>query len=347
MESVEWGEFLLGDLFEIKKTQGFNSIHLNSGSGFDYVTRTSQNQGVLRTTGIVENKKVNPSGVWSLGLLQMDFFFRNNPWYAGQFVRQITPKIEINPRIALFLTTFLNKKKDELLSVLVRDVDEKFRKTKVQLPVKDGSIDFNFMEDFVDEIRDIRRERMEEYLGLIEKGASSDISVLFQDIEWRSYEIRDLFEISRGNISNQKGLVKDESGISLIVQNDNDNGYAGKYDIGSNKSFKSGSIVVGRQTGVVYYQDEDFITTDGVLVLTRKNKTSEGKEAGLFLASALSNLTKSFNYNNTVSAEKLMKLVIKLPYRDDDIDIECMSKIVRSIWRSNSELCMNLISSKQ
>ena len=91
---------MLGDLFEIQKTRGFNASALTEGDTYDYVTRTSMNQGVLRTTGFVNKENINNAGTWSLGLLQMDFFYRSKPWYAGQFVRKIAPKIEIPEEVA-------------------------------------------------------------------------------------------------------------------------------------------------------------------------------------------------------------------------------------------------------
>lgn len=60
----------------------------------------------------------------------MDFFYRRKPWYAGQFVRKITPKITIKDSSILFFTTLLNKQKSRLLSVLVRDVDDVFMQQK-------------------------------------------------------------------------------------------------------------------------------------------------------------------------------------------------------------------------
>lgn len=78
MKSVEWGEYRLGDLFEIGNTLSFNADKLVDGDMYDYVTRTSFNQGVLRTTGFINAENINPSGTWSLGLLQMDFFYRKN-----------------------------------------------------------------------------------------------------------------------------------------------------------------------------------------------------------------------------------------------------------------------------
>ncbi|GHP35947.1 type I restriction modification protein [Helicobacter pylori] len=157
---LTWQSFKLGDLFEIEKTLSFNKDALTQGQDYDYITRTSQNQGVLQTTGFVNAENLNPPFTWSLGLLQMDFFYRKKSWYAGQFMRKITPKTEIenkiNLRIAHYFTTLLNALKRPLLSVLVRDIDKTFREQKIQLPLKptantqtlDG-IDFNFMSTLI------------------------------------------------------------------------------------------------------------------------------------------------------------------------------------------------------
>ncbi|KAA6495417.1 restriction endonuclease subunit S [Helicobacter pylori] len=153
---LTWQHFKLGDLFEIEKTLSFNKDALTQGEDYDYITRTSQNQGVLQTTGFVNAENLNPPFTWSLGLLQMDFFYRKKSWYAGQFMRKIMPKAEIknkiNSRTAHYFTTLLNALKRPLLSVLVRDIDKTFREQKIQLPLKPTAntqtlenIDFNFM----------------------------------------------------------------------------------------------------------------------------------------------------------------------------------------------------------
>lgn len=71
---IEWREYSVSDLFEIKSTLSFNKDSLTNGHDYDYVTRTSQNQGVLQTTGFVNEENINSAKTWSLGLLQMDFF---------------------------------------------------------------------------------------------------------------------------------------------------------------------------------------------------------------------------------------------------------------------------------
>ena len=165
LSSVEWKEFVLGDLFDIDNTSSFNSDSLVPGNQYDYVTRTSTNQGVLQETGFINEENINKAGTWSLGLLQMDFFYRKKDWYAGQFVRKITAKIDIPEKAIPFMTVVLNNQKPVLLSVLVRSVDTKFRTTKVQLPCKDGKIDFAFMESFISDLEKERVKDVSEYLS--------------------------------------------------------------------------------------------------------------------------------------------------------------------------------------
>lgn len=161
LQEVEWGEFRIGDLFEIKSTNSFNADVLIPGNEYDYVTRTSVNQGVLQETGFVNYENINPAGIWSLGLLQMDFFYRKKPWYAGQFVRKIIPKIKLTDKSVLFFTALFNKLKKKLLSVLVRDVDNLFLTTVISLPIKNNGIDISFIDKFISELEAERLTELE------------------------------------------------------------------------------------------------------------------------------------------------------------------------------------------
>ena len=190
-------------MFKIENTLSFNTDKLVSGKEYDYVTRTSLNQGILQTTGFVNEENINPAGTWSLGLLQMDFFYRKKPWYAGQFVRKITPKIAIRESSILFFSTLLNKQKPRFLSVLVRDVDKVFLSTKIQLPTHNGEIDFDFMESFVAELEVQRVAELSAYLTVSgydnyelsaeEHNALQRFTELDDD-SWGTYTVGNLFE---------------------------------------------------------------------------------------------------------------------------------------------------------
>ena len=144
-DNIEWGEFRIGSLFKIAKTKSFNKDKLTDGFEYDYVTRTSENQGILQQTGFVNKQNINKAGNWSLGLLQMDFFYRSKPWYAGQFVRKITATKKFPETSLRFITASLNKLKPILLEVLVRNVESKFLNDKIQLPIKNDKPDYELM----------------------------------------------------------------------------------------------------------------------------------------------------------------------------------------------------------
>ncbi|EJH4461123.1 restriction endonuclease subunit S, partial [Staphylococcus pseudintermedius] len=137
-DDIEWSEYRIGDLFDIQKVKSYNTDKIIKGNEYDYITRTSTNQGVLCTTDFINEEGLNDDHCWSLGLLQLDIFYRKRKWYAGQFVRKITPKININKNEAHFFTVALNSIKPRLKELLVRDVDKVFLNSYIKLPSADG-----------------------------------------------------------------------------------------------------------------------------------------------------------------------------------------------------------------
>ena len=163
---TEFKYFKLGDLFKIEKVTGFNKNELrnNANGKYDYVTRTSLNNGVESITDKVPNRIPNEPHTFSLGLLQMTFFYRERPWYAGQFIRKITPKFKNSDLVNLYMLTCLRKISRILLGVLVRDVDNTFNNISIKLPIdtKTNELDFKYMEDRVKALEQDRVKALEQ-----------------------------------------------------------------------------------------------------------------------------------------------------------------------------------------
>ncbi|MGX2982287.1 restriction endonuclease subunit S [Helicobacter sp. 23-1045] len=152
-------------------------------------------------------------------------------------------------------------------------------------------------------------------------------------MHWREFSVGDLFEkILRGNISKQGDLEKDAMGISFIAQNDECNGYVCKVRAENHRVFEAHSIIIGRQTGVSYYQPEPFVTTDGVLVLTN-HKIIKNRFVGLFLTSLLAQQLRIFGYSYTVSSAKLKALKIALPTMDGKIAFDFMETFISAVQK--------------
>ena len=317
LQAVKWGEYKLGDLFKIESTLSFNTDRLVSGNEYDYVTRTSLNQGILKSTGFVNRENINPAGTWSLGLLQMDFFYRRKPWYAGQFVRKIIPKIEIKGSAVLFFSTLLNKQKPKLLSVLVRDVDKVFCSTKIQLPIRNGKIDFDFMESFVAELSAyLTVSGYDNYeLSVEELDALRNFSDQ-NDNDWGTYTIGNLFEkVETKKLPYKaKELPKQPTDDYILpcltssFQNQGLNYYAPK----SGATVLSNVISIPSNSDVyrAYYQTRDFtVLSDAYAIRWKDNEIELSPNQYLFMVMCINKVTDLpiYSYKNKLGGWNVVK----------------------------------------
>lgn len=350
LQAVKWGEYRLDDLFEIENTLSFNTDRLVPGSDYDYVTRTSLNQGILRTTGFVNKENVNPAGTWSLGLLQMDFFYRRKPWYAGQFVRKIIPKIAIKDSVVPFFSTLLNKQKPRLLSVLVRDVDKVFCSTKIQLPTKDGKIDFDFMESFIAELEAERVAELEAYLTVSGYDnyelSTEELDALrglndLSDGSWGTYKVGDLFErVETKKLPYKaKELPKQPMDdyvlpcLTSSFQNQGLNYYAPK--AGATVLRNVISIPSNSDVYRAYYQTRDFTVLSDAYAIRWKSKEIElSPNQYLFTVMCINKVTDLpiYSYKNKLGGWNVVKeKFIRLPEKNGKIDFEFMDIFISAI----------------
>lgn len=337
LKNVKWGEYRLGNLFDIQNTLSFNKDELVVGSEYDYVTRTSQNQGILQETGFVNKENINPAGNWSLGLLQMDFFYRRKDWYAGQFVRKIIPKIQLSKDSVLYFTALLNKQKQRLLSVLVRDVDSVFLSTKVSLPINsDGQIDFGFIEDFITEIETERIENLKTYLsiaGLNDYTLTPDEQQILKDfenrkIEWSDFTYRSIFN----KIVQGRRLKKDDqiSGTIPFVMAGTTNAGIVNYISNPVASFPKNSITVDI-FGNAFYRNYDFGAGDDTGVYWN-NEKEYSKEAMLFFTTAMEkSLFGKFDFGKKLRSSQSSNFNIQLPTKDNHPDYQAMETLISAI----------------
>lgn len=336
MKSVKWGEIRVGDLFKIENTLSFNTDKLIDGDKFDYVTRTSQNQGILQQTGFVNSENINSAGNWSLGLMQMDFFYRHKPWYAGQFVRKIIPKISIKSSIIHFLTSALNKLKPILLSVLVRNVDKTFLNSKITLPVlKNGEIDFDFIESFVADLKSERIQQLDTYLeendldnySLTEKEKQAIDN--FANLEWNLFNLENLFgKSTRGR--RLKSADRIQGTLPFITAGESEEGISAF--IGNDVRVFSENTITIDMFGSAKYRNFQYGGDDHIAVV-HANKLP--KFTSIFVTSAIhkSSYNGQFNYGRNFYAKDADVLDISLPVKNNKPDYATMETVISAIHK--------------
>lgn len=331
--SVEWGEFRLGDLFDIESTLSFNADRLVAGDEYDYVTRTSANQGILSNTGFVNKENINEAGVWSLGLLQMDFFYRKKKWYAGQFVRKVIPKIELAPGVIPFFTAILNHQKPVLLSVLVRHVDDTFKNLKVKLPVKEGKLDFVFMESFIAKLQAERVAELSAYLKIngLEDYLLTDEERLalesYHSLDWDIFNLEKLFgKSTRGKRLKSADRVPGD--LPFVTAGEADEGVSDF--IGNNVQVFARNTTTIDMFGSAKYRNYEYGGDDHVAIVHTEKLPMD---AAVFVTTAINKSSHNgqFDYGKNFYAKDADALNIKLPVKNGIPDYDKMAVIISAI----------------
>ena len=350
LRGVKWGKFKLGELFDIDNTSSFNTDMLISGDEYDYVTRTSSNQGVLQSTGFVNLENINPAGTWSLGLLQMDFFYRKKPWYAGQFMRKITPKIQIPQGAIHFISTILNRQKPILQSVLVRDVDRTFKNIEAMLPItSDGKIDFTFIETLELELEMVRIKEVAAYLAVrglenCELSAQEQKAVDdLKNVKWKEYQIGDLFKkIATKKLPYKaKDLPSEPSAnyvLPCLTSSFNNQGL--NYYVPRKGATVLRSVITIPQNSDVYrayYQSSDFtVLSDAYAIEWVLGNKKLSHEQYLFVVMCINKITDLpiYSHKNKLGGWNVVKdKSILLPYSNGEIDYTYMHQLIAAIQK--------------
>ena len=337
-------------------TLSFNKEKLTAGNEYDYITRTSLNQGILQGTGFVNKSNLNEANVWSLGLLQMDFFYRKRKWYAGQFVRKIIPKFDTTANNVKFFSTVLNKLKPVLLQVLIRNVDDTFRKQLLTLPSKNGKIDFDFMETFVAELEaqrvaELEAQRVAELQNYLEVSGLDDyelsnreIEVLksYDSVEWGEYRIGDLFEKVKVRPLKYKTSelkkIPDEvyklPALTAGIENQGLNNYVPI----DNATILRNVISIsanGANTGVTFFQSNEFTVLQDAYAIDWKDPSIEfNRNNGVFISSVINGvLHGKYEWTNKAGWLRVQDEKIYLPSKNNQIDFDFMETYISAITK--------------
>lgn len=263
----------------------------------------------------------------------MDFFYRDKPWYAGQFVRKVIPKIELTKKSVLFFSALFNKERHKLLSVLVRDVNRIFLNTKVNLPIKNGKINFDFMEDFIEELEVEHVEELRAYLsvtGLENYTLTLEEHAALNKLEttnWTSFTIEDVLVWQMG-ISELNPLhldslsVSEEKKYPFYGQATANNGIIEYRNLNNhmlNNKLSKPTILIHSNNQNTVYLETPFYLKDGHGATSVLQSDHLDKMNAQFIIAAIQKVIfQKFTYNNKATKIALKNTKIRLPMKSNN-----------------------------
>lgn len=147
------------------------------------------------------------------------------------------------------------------------------------------------------------------------------------DISFGYEPVKKYFEVNRG-----KGRYFEEckpGKTPLVSASSSDNGLIGFVDL--EPTFNAPAITVERVSGNAFVQLEDFATVpDDIFVLQPKEELS--LEEWFYLAIVLNQQKWRFDYSRKVTPERIKKLKIPIPSKNNKTDIKLIKKAINQAY---------------
>ncbi len=345
LESVEWGEYVLGNFFEVnssKKIYHANSVQIYntriSGS-FPYVVRMTTNNGIKGYI-IDDIEYTNNENTLTFAQDTFTVFYQKDKYFTGNKVKVLTPLfLNVSPKILRFFAICIQKSISKLSWGVGSTVDS-ILNIDISLPLKGENINFDFMENFITELEAERITELEAYLKIsglnnyelsnVEKKVIND----FLTLDFEEYDLIKVFDVE--NTSNiLSSCIIENSGTIPYLSASAENNAVSSYIRYDKKYLKKGNcIFIGGKTFVVTYQEKDFYSNDShnLVLYLRNNKPTKANQ--LFLVTCIYKcLSCKYSWGDSVSKKKIKQDKLYLPSKNGKVDFEIMETLISAIQK--------------
>lgn len=346
LAKAEWAEYKLGDLFEFEAIKQAKSQRIiptdDSEGGVPYVVQSTLNNMVSRNVSrqwLIDNNEAPVSGNRIvLGVTLPAVSYQPVEFGASQV---ITAKADwLNPKVGIFLAIAISKQMYRF-SYNRKPGLEIYKSMSIDIPVKNGEIDFEFMEKFVAELEAHLTITGQKNYILTEEEESALRS--YENIEWKKFKLGVLFEklktkkltFKAGELPKQATGVFDLPSLTSSFRNQGLNYFVprdGATILKNVISLPSNSDVYR-----AYYQSQEFtVLSDSYAIDWIFNSTQLSPRQYLFAVSSINKVTDlaSYSYKNKLGGWNVVsKKSILLPVKNDEIDFAYMETLISALQK--------------
>lgn len=349
MQKVKWGEYRIEKLFEVnssKKRFDANKVII-SDLGKPYVVRTSLNNGIR---GYINEDEefLNEENTISFGQDTATIFYQDKPYFTGDKIKILKSKDgKFNKKNAQFFILTISKAFSSFSwgssSFNVKIIESQ----KIQLPVKNEKIDFEFMESFISEleaerISELEAERISEleaYLSITglkdytlsteEKQALDD----FESLKFEEFKVIGLFDVKNSRNILSRDIVENSGETPYLCASAENNAISSCISYNEEYLDKGNCIFIGGKTFVVTYQEKDFYSNDSHnLILSLKNKEEKSKQNQLYLTTCINkSLGHKYSWGDSISKTKIQIDKVSLPSQNHQPNYAIMETFISAI----------------
>ena len=216
---------------------------------------------------------------------------------------------------------------------------------KIQLPTKNGEIDFGFMEELVGRIESDKIAKLDAYLvatGLKDYVLTVEEQQLLNNVEgggstikFGEFRISDLFEInSSAKRFDANKVIIGEIGKPYVVRTALNNGIRGFINEDDEYLNEGNTIAFGQDTATMFYQEKRYFTGDKIKIIKSKNNKLNKINAHFFITM----MTRSFSSfswgGSSFNVNIIGNQTIQLPITDNNQpDYQLMDTLMSAIQK--------------
>lgn len=307
LASVNWKEFEIGEIFEIKSGVRLTKNDMVSGDT-PFIGATDSNNGI---TNFISNENAsldsNVLGVNYDGSVVENFYHPYEALFSDSVKRLSFKEIDGNKYHYLFLKTMILEQKEKYMYAYKFNAGRMI-KQKILLPATpDGQPDWNFMDEYMRMVE----ESVRPSLGFTEHVITDKREL--EDVEWDEFEIGSLFDkVSIAPSSDMNALVSGD--IPFVGRSSTGNGLQSEVSVEDTKVIDGNSITIGMVgEPTAFYHKYSFTCSQNILVLQLNDNMNE--HTAMFLNTVLNKHldAKGYGYGHPVSLLRIRRDVIQLP----------------------------------
>lgn len=347
VDTSQWGEFVVGELFDCDTTKTFypNKSELPPGDT-PYITRSTYDNGISGYYDDINNEFTIEGNCLTIGAEGGIAFWQPKPFMAGVKVYTIRHP-QLNELTALFIASLLNANSANYSYTNAR-VLAKIKAESIPLPLKPSAdpsnydstdIDWTYMETVMSRVTARAKDRLANLPQPTDKKKTPvDTSA------WGEFVVGELFDVHPTKAYKLKNseLLTTRGKNPVVVNSSCNNGIGGYTD---QELTESGGILTFSDTtsgaDTLFFQEKPFVGYPHVQGMYPKTFQLTTNVAKFMIASLRASINKySWNYTNKLTRTFITSTTVKLPlkpsanpsdYTQDDIDWDYMESFMKTI----------------
>ncbi len=215
-----------------------------------------------------------------------------------------------------------------------------YKDLKIQLPSKDGKIDFDFMESLITDLESERITKLDAYLlatGLKDYTLTTEEEQVlknFENEEFKEFNVIDIFDVKNTKNILSRDIIENSGETPYLCASTENNAISSYISYDEKYLDKGNCVFIGGKTFVVTYQEKDFFSNDSHnLVLYLKND-KKSRLNQLYLVSCINkSLGYKYSWGDSISNRKIQTDKVSLPTENKQPNFALMETFISAIQK--------------